>query len=288
MGNLCSECFSFGGGEIVSQRSERVRLLTVEKDRLQRALQQQEEQERARLERVRQQQEAQERMRLERLHQEQQQQERARLERVRQQQAAQERMRLERQEEEARAQARVDQIATAMEQLVMDIDYCIRTAQGFNSVDPLAFECALRIIRRDADVQRSLQELAQWDIDSSLEDLIAEQNADFGMNQARTKVRVKHLTPFQGSPTHRVFGEFKCGHCRRKWSSAASWTDKWQKCKGCEAKCYPFFQHTLDRREDDSDDEEQERRPHDVMRCEKCIELGRICLPHMYVDSRYY
>jgi hypothetical protein len=193
---------------------------------------------------------------------------------------------LEREENE-KFRRRNDDIIDLLEELIRSIDYCIRTARGFDSRNPLAFKCSVPYIRKDANVQLCLQKLAELDPTYCMEDCISDWSDLFGMDKAATKVWVMCLTPFQLAPTHRVFGEFKCGKCRRTWSSAASWTNKWQKCKGCEAKCYPFYQHPLKQRDDEEGGEMQEKRPHDVTRCERCIELGHICLPHMYVDSRY-
>jgi hypothetical protein len=176
-------------------------------------------------------------------------------------------------------------IADASKKLIGDVDFCIRTNSNFDSRTPLTCRCSVRSIQLNAAVQNSLAALNNF-CAVSLDRFIAKEIRFFNTDIASNTVGVNHLTPFQGSSTHRVFGEFKCRNCRRKWSSAASWVDKWQKCKGCEAKCYPFQQHVLDQREF-GDNIVEEKRPHDVTRCEKCIELGRICLPHMYVDSRY-
>ncbi|CAN0386002.1 unnamed protein product, partial [Ectocarpus fasciculatus] len=94
--------------------------------------------------------------------------------------------------------------------------------------------------------------------------------------------RVKYLTPFQGN--RRVFGYFICRACNdKKWVSAGTWKNKWQKCKGCERELYPYQQHVLEKR--DHVDDSEERRPHHMDRCEKCIEKGEICMPRYYFPA---
>lgn len=50
----------------------------------------------------------------------------------------------------------------------------------------------------------------------------------------------KGLTPYQGN--RQVFGTFKCNECSTKWTSDCSYADKFQFCKKCDAKVYPFRQ----------------------------------------------
>ncbi|KAJ1639095.1 hypothetical protein T492DRAFT_585215, partial [Pavlovales sp. CCMP2436] len=88
------------------------------------------------------------------------------------------------------------------------------------------------------------------------------------------------LTPFQGDATHRVYGHFECNNCRRYWESASTWRDKWQACQGCESRTYQHDQNQLAQGDHAAGDN---LRPHDMARCERCHELGRLCAP-----SRYY
>jgi hypothetical protein len=59
---------------------------------------------------------------------------------------------------------------------------------------------------------------------------VLERSDAFYFDDERNTVSVCHLTPFRGTSTHRVFGEYKCSKCRRTWSSAYSFCDKWQRC----------------------------------------------------------
>ena len=47
-------------------------------------------------------------------------------------------------------------------------------------------------------------------------------------------------TPYQGP--NRMFGEFKCGTCNRRWSSGNSWANMGQMCKTCNIMVYPHEQ----------------------------------------------
>ena len=47
-------------------------------------------------------------------------------------------------------------------------------------------------------------------------------------------------TPYQGKK--RVFGEFQCPECSRKWSSGNSWADMGQECLSCNIMVYPHTQ----------------------------------------------
>lgn len=75
-----------------------------------------------------------------------------------------------------------------------------------------------------------------------------------------------------------MFGYFRCG-CGKRWNSAATWKDKWQKCRLCEAEVYPHEQHPLESRDNE---EPVDRRPHDMARCQKCSDMGRLCMPDVY------
>jgi len=94
------------------------------------------------------------------------------------------------------------------------------------------------------------------------------------------KISLKSLTPFQGNITHRVYGKFKCSKCKNTWESGASWCNKYQKCKKCESKIYPFIQHVLTK--NNNDNKNISLIPHDMSRCEMCIEKRQICCPTLY------
>jgi hypothetical protein len=180
-------------------------------------------------------------------------------------------------------QETIEDILLAKKNLAVAVDLFIRTRNQFNSTRPLDISVTIDSIQQERRIMSLLNEF-----NASLGGITTINN--FIMDQHRfisraSRVSLRYLTPFKGQDSHRVFGKFKCGNCHRKWDSAASWTDKWQKCKRCESKCYPYEQFPL---ENDSEDEEVDdnhndsRRPHDCERCQKCRELGRICLPHMY------
>jgi hypothetical protein len=98
----------------------------------------------------------------------------------------------------------------------------------------------------------------------------------FVVNHKTNEVKLAFLTPFQGADSHRVYGHFECITCPRSWQSAATYKNKWQKCKGCEQKYYPYYQKTLDQREHDDGGDEETRAPHDATRCQRCLE-GQKC-----------
>ena len=161
--------------------------------------------------------------------------------------------------------------------LVMEADTFIRTRRNFDTTQPLRYFCQLRLIENE------LRSRFEPRFDNWRGLLAAYEGINFAFSADRQSVRVMHLTPFQGESSHRVFGEFRCP-CNKRWKSAGTWKDKWQQCQGCEKKVYPHVQHTLERRSsaDREDDGEQERRPHDMSRCQKCREKGSLCMPRMY------
>ena len=163
------------------------------------------------------------------------------------------------------------------------IDSYIRTRRQFDSRNPLIYKCNLNSINQDADVILSLQQLNEYANVTLLNFVISE--FIVVVIEGLYQVSVKYLTPFQGAETHRVFGSFDCSSCHNKWKSAATWKNKWQKCKRCESICYPFQQNILVVTDQVADNESEEpKRPHDTLRCQRCLELGRICLPRMYYD----
>ena len=170
--------------------------------------------------------------------------------------------------------------------LSFEIDYHIRTRRAFDSRNPLAYNCSISSIQEDEDIEETLNKLNAYG-PFSLQQFISHDD-QFRTTIARSgkikTVGVTHLTPFQGGERHRVYGYFSCGKCQRTWESAASWTNKWQKCKGCNSMCYPYDQHVLDI-DENRDESDTTKRPHDMERCEKCLELGRLCMPARYYAS---
>ena len=95
--------------------------------------------------------------------------------------------------------------------------------------------------------------------------------ASGGLQVLDGHVRLLWLTPHRGP--ERVFGEFSCAGCRRRWSSGFSYADAWQKCRGCETPTYPYAQRPLLRGPAD-----RSGPPHDQARCGMCRRLGRSCV----------
>jgi flagellar biosynthesis GTPase FlhF len=206
---------------------------------------------------------------------ERQENERARRQ-VEQEQAQRKRQENERARRKAEEQAeRGRRINTAKIALTKNIDLYIRTRKKFDSRDPVAFRCNVGSILQDQDIVEDLADLSRLLVEAnyaeiSLYDFIAEEESFF-LHDTTSMVGVQHLTPFQGDLAHRVFGYFECGVCQREWQSAATYTNGWQKCKSCEVKCYPFQQHPLKQSEH-----------HDIQRCQRCLQLGRLCMPRQY------
>ena len=219
-----------------------------------------------------------------------------RLQRLLEEQARQELEERQRREQEVRiqaerAQAKIERIRRkareekkrkkqvlkdAKNELAEGIDFYIRTRRRFDSRIPLAFLCDISSVAQDPAVIASLADVNLHSVDAgydetSLREFI-EGNKSFVLQC--NKIGVRHLTPFQGATTHRVYGYFRCFSCKRDWQSAATYTNKWQKCQACEGKCYPYEQHVLETSQQQSDN----LRPHDTGRCQRCIELGQLCL----------
>lgn len=153
-----------------------------------------------------------------------------------------------------------------------DVDSFIRRRRkSFRSDDPTGFACPLAAIAQNCPKPACLT--------GSLASLLARHPDMFRVEVVEGgQVRVTTLTPFRGAPSHRVWGEFRCP-CGKTWASAASYCDIWQQCKACNKRVYPYTQRPLDVREEDERDADEERRPHDMERCERCRRLGRCCLP---------
>jgi len=117
------------------------------------------------------------------------------------------------------------------EEIAQKIDLFIRSRRRFNSSQPLEYACDIVTIERECHPEAHT--------------VIAVYNGTkFSVASNCMAVRVRCLTPFQGEDTHRVFGYFRCG-CNNKWHSAATWKDKWQKCKKCEKGVQAMFSQFL-------------------------------------------
>ncbi len=178
--------------------------------------------------------------------------------------------------------------------LQTEIDTFIRTRKRFDSRQPLTVNIPLVQIIHDEHICKAFKTL-QDDYDKeehflpesfhdyeNLEEfvrahfIITEQStadsAPVDQRESAIMVQVKHVTPYQGEDI--VFGEFQCGGCNHRWSSASSWKDIWQKCKKCGSKCYPYTQSPLLLHDDGN---MMELRSHKVRWCQKCLQLGRSC-----------
>ena len=197
-----------------------------------------------------------------------------------------ERERVEKQirEEERRRQLELQRLTDAWQEalgeLLDGIDFYMRTRRRFDSKKPLEFSCNIGSISQDKTITDYLnaynEALAAIGYDKNNIRTVIEANEE-AFTCIDDTVRLRHLTPFQGDDSHRVFGYFECGSCKREWASASTWKNKWQKCQRCEAKCFPYQQHPLDI--SDHDHDHDERRPHDDKRCQRCLEMKRICCP---------
>ena len=177
---------------------------------------------------------------------------------------------------------REEALDKALQGVIDETNFYIRTRNRFDSSDPRSYSCGINGPKDCQDVmtnfelynfrRRELQLPVQ-----TFREFVASCH-HFKYYPTSQTIRVAYLTPFQGADSHRVFGYFECSGatgCGRSWRSGSSWKDKWQKCQECERKCYPYNQHALARRDDD----EPSLLPHQRERCEKCIELGRLCAP---------
>jgi hypothetical protein len=176
------------------------------------------------------------------------------------------------------------------------VDACIRTRNKFNSSDPLAYKVSFNQLENGCggEIGKLLSLRDVPNIDDYYKRFIplnvgtvvtfyAEQHrVDHRFRLDGEDVKVSRLTPFQGDSSHRVFGSYKCFNCGKRWESAGSWRDRWQQCKQCDTEAYPYKQKALDRRNDDDDQYQENKRPHDMDRCEECRKRGRLCVPSMY------
>lgn len=157
------------------------------------------------------------------------------------------------------------------------IDYYIRTDNKFNASKPLEYECKITTLISECEdeliniIDQLIIHLQLHDLNHGIDGGVGLLSEDeeriqgygvnftlkhsnkFIINDRDQTVRVKYLTPFQGSSSLRMYGEFKCRECYRTWSSEASWRDKWQMCQNCEHKIYPFQQTPLKDSEDNQD-----------------------------------
>jgi hypothetical protein len=184
----------------------------------------------------------------------------------------------DRRTERQRLEMRMQLETESVERLVIQIDLHIRTRRRFDCRDPLSYKCSMSSVCEDSEVVAAFSDYLAFR-GSSLLQFVVSRNDRFVVENI-DKIGVVCLTPFQGAASHRVFGYFKCSQCKKRWHSASTWRNKWQKCQSCESKCYPYQQHPLLIGDHDNN---ESLRPHDMGRCQRCQELGQLCAP-----SRFY
>ncbi|CAH0563910.1 unnamed protein product [Brassicogethes aeneus] len=75
----------------------------------------------------------------------------------------------------------------------------------------------------------------------------------------------------------RCLGEYKCPICNRTWMSGNSWPNMGQKCQQCHINVIPHKQSP--RKKPDGPYISVPSREHRQDLCEKCKQLGHICVP---------
>jgi hypothetical protein len=147
---------------------------------------------------------------------------------------------------------------------IMSINKFIRTRSRFNSSDPYNYQIDI------AQVIHATNEDCPPFINQGDRKQFILACGHF-KNAGNGKIAVAHLTPMRKGKKGKYYGKYMC-NCGRQWSSAHSWRDKYQKCQSCESPTYPYEQENLK-----VDYNSQGNQPHDMRRCEKCIELGTEC-----------
>ena len=162
------------------------------------------------------------------------------------------------------------------------VDDFIRRRPDFTTDTPLLYQCKIAVILQKCKKPAAIP----FDVVA----VLRSNEHMFKVVREGAAVCLTRLTPWRGSESHRVFGDFRC-RCGKRWSSASTFCDKQQACKSCDKWSYPYAQRPLDRRNDSDDEVDfgEERRPHDMERCERCRQLGRCCLPNSnLVSTRPY
>ena len=198
---------------------------------------------------------------------------RLRIQRERRVQADAEARRQHQRREEQRRERQQQQQQELWSQLASEVDSFIRTRRKFDTSQPTQYSCRIDTIESE------LESRIEPSFDEWRKLVHAFAGTRFALSRDRQSVSVRHLTPFQGESSHRVFGYFRCA-CGKRWKSAGTWKDTWQKCKACETQVYPHEQHILERT--GAEEDEGERRPHDMSRCQRCCEKGSLCMPRLY------
>lgn len=155
-----------------------------------------------------------------------------------------------------------------IDKINMDIDLHIRKQLDFDSVNPLHYKYVI-------NTKDSLIFLKKINAINKYKNISF---IDFVKQQKRFKITsnneiiLKCKTPFQ-EENKRVFGYFNCSKCNKKWTSAYSWANAWQKCNKCNSQIYPYEQTNLIK-----SPSSKGIKLHCVTSCGKCIELYRSCV----------
>ena len=86
-------------------------------------------------------------------------------------------------------------------------------------------------------------------------------------------LRKKKLPDGSKDGAKRFFGHFECGVCEVRWKSSYTWQGYTQACRECEVHLWPKRVYHLEQT-----DGSTSRLPHKPELCQKCQELGRMCL----------
>ena len=168
--------------------------------------------------------------------------------------------------------AQRDAAEKAEPEYINAVDDFIRRRPDFSGDAPTQYACMVSLIAKNCPKPAAIPH----------EDVVTvlRRHADvFTVAPGGATVRLVRLTPWRGDEGHRVFGELRCTKCNKRWRSAATYCDKKQACQKCQVWVYPYAQRPLDCKVASEDDEDNERRPHDMANCQKCRELGRCCVP---------
>lgn len=93
------------------------------------------------------------------------------------------------------------------------------------------------------------------------------------MNKVLTNMdAVRAKTPYQGP--RRVYGEFQCPTCKKRWVSGYSWANTAQLCSNCRKEVFPHIQKKLIKSNAQVD---EVPKMHKSDLCKKCIETGHFC-----------
>eukprot|EP00900_Chrysochromulina_parva_P020943 jgi/Chrpa1/3482/Chrysochromulina_OHIO_Genome00012330-RA len=149
------------------------------------------------------------------------------------------------------------------------VDDFIRRRPDYSGEAPTQYACMVSLIATNCPKPAAIPQDAEYVA------TVLRRHADvFTVAPGGATVRLVRLTPWRGDKDHRVFGELRCTKCNKRWSSAATYCDKKQACQKCNVWVYPYAQRPLDRKVASDDDEDNERRPHDMANCQNMLPSG--------------